>query len=86
MAYNQGRLTLFIQGVKPSQHFTYVSKKSFYICGITVDDRRNLFCYLKASNADNKEIFLYGEEEILVNDVEDMDDAMLDNIVDYIAI
>ena len=54
-------------------------KKSFDICDITVDDPTNLSCYLKASSAD-EEIFLGGEEEILVSDVEDIEDAMLDNI------
>ena len=54
-------------------------KKSLDACGITVDDPRNLACYLKASNADEEEIVLGGEEEILVNDVEDMYDAMFGN-------
>ena len=54
-------------------------KKSLDVYGITVDDPRNLACYLKASNADVEEIVLGGEEEILVNAVEDMDDAMFGN-------
>ena len=51
-------------------------KNSFNACGIT-----NLSCCFKASNADDKLICLDGEEEILVNDVEDMDDVMLNNIL-----
>ena len=39
-----------------------------------MDDLINLSCYLKASNADDEEIFLDGEKEMLVNYVEDMDD------------
>ena len=54
-------------------------KKTFDICGLTVDDPTNLSCYLKASNVDDEEICLYREEEILMNDVEDVDDAILDN-------
>ena len=50
-------------------------KKSFNIFGITVDDPINLSCYLKASNAEDEELLLYGEEEILVNEVENIDDA-----------
>ena len=77
----KGDLYCFIQGNKPSQHFTYVVKKSFKICSITMDGPTNLSCYLKASNADDEEIFLCGEEEILMNDIEEMDDVMLDNIL-----
>ena len=55
-------------------------KKSFNIYDITVDDPTNLSCYLKASNADDEEVCLYGGEEIPVNEVENIGDAMLDNI------
>ena len=57
-------------------------EKSFAVCGITVGGPTNLSCYLRARNAVDEEIFLVGEEEILVNGVEEMDDAMilLDNI------
>ena len=40
-----------------------------------MDDPTNLSCYLKASNAEDEELFLYGEEEILMNEVENIDDA-----------
>ena len=55
-------------------------KKSFDICDITVDDPTKVSCYLKASNANNQEIFPSGEEEILMNDAE-VENAMLDNIL-----
>ena len=71
---------IFIQGVKPSFHFIYVVKKSVNICGITVDDPTNFSCYFKASNADDEEIFLDGDEEITMNDLEDIENAMLGSI------
>ena len=68
----------FIQDVKPSYHFTYVVQNSSDICGITVRDPTNLSCYLKLAMQMTKKHSW--TEEILVNDVEDMNDAMLDNI------
>ena len=43
-----------------------------------MEDSTSLSCHLKASNAYNKEVFLYGR--IYVNDVEDIDGAILKNI------